>query len=53
MKAYRDIGYKIRDSLPITEKMARGIFSLPLYPKLKTKELLKISKALNKVLIKI
>ena len=53
MKAYRNIGYKIRDSLPITEKMARGIFSLPLYPKLKTKELLKISKVLNKVLTKI
>ena len=50
MKAYKNMVYKNRDSLPITEKMSKGIFSLPLYPKLKTSEILRISKVLSRIL---
>ena len=50
MKAYKNMVYKKRDSLPITEKMSKGIFSLPLYPKLKNHELLRVSGVLNRIL---
>ena len=50
MKAYKDMVSKKRDSLPITEKMSKGIFSLPLYPKLKISEILRISKVLSRIL---
>ena len=51
MKAYKNIVCNKRNCLPITEKMANGIFSLPLYPKLKNSELLIITKVLKKVLL--
>jgi aminotransferase EvaB len=50
MKAYKNMFSKKRDSLPITEKMSKGIFSLPLYPKLKISEITRISKVLCKIL---
>ena len=53
MKAYRNMVCKKCDCLPITEKMSKGIFSLPLYPKLKTSELLKVSKILYRILMRI
>ena len=39
--------------LPVTEKMANGIFSLPLYPKLKKTDVFKISRVIKKILLKI
>ena len=53
MKAYKNKFLNKSNYLPITEKMANGIFSLPLYPKLKVSEVLKISKILRKILLKI
>ena len=50
MKAYSNIVCSKCDCLPITEKMANGIFSLPLYPKLKESELLKFTKTFRKIL---
>ena len=35
MKAYKIFASQKRDRLLLTEKMAKGIFSLPLYPSLK------------------
>ena len=49
MKAYKNMVYNKCACLPITEKMASGIFSLPLYPKLKINEVLKVSKTLKKI----
>jgi aminotransferase EvaB len=49
MKAYKNMVYSKHTCLPITEKMASGIFSLPLYPKLKINEVLKVSKTLIKI----
>ena len=49
MKAYKNMVYSKYTCLPITEKMASGIFSLPLYPKLKINEVLKVSKTLKKI----
>ena len=51
MKAYKNMVCNKCACLPITEKMANGIFSLPLYPKLKNSELLIITKVLKKVLL--
>ena len=53
MKAYRNIVCNKSNYLPITEKMANGIFSLPLYPKLKATEVLKVSKILKEILVRI
>ena len=53
MHAYKNMVYNNSDYLTVTEKKARGIFSLPLYPKLKVSEVLKISKILRKILLKI
>ena len=50
MKAYNKYKYSY---LPITEKMAKGIFSLPLYPQLKVNKIFHISKILKKILLKI
>lgn len=50
MRAYKNIKKDKYDSLSITEKMAKGIFSLPLYPKLSETSALKIAKSLRKVL---
>ena len=41
------------DCLPITEKMAKGVFSLPLYPNIKKSEILRVTKVLKKILRKI
>tara|TARA_Y100000590_G_scaffold315081_1_gene356295 strand:+ start:3980 stop:5119 length:1140 start_codon:yes stop_codon:yes gene_type:complete len=50
MKAYSHLNKKNDVTLPITEKISKGIFSLPLYPKLKYKEAYKITKVLRKIL---
>jgi aminotransferase EvaB len=39
--------------LPISEKFAQGIFSLPMYPKFQTSNLLYVTKTLKKILEKI
>ena len=49
MKAYGNSKF----ILPNTEKMAKGIFSLPLYPQLKIRDVLYISKMIKKILLKI
>ena len=49
MKAYSDMTKKKNLHLPITEKMSKGIFSLPLYPKLKYSEAYKFVKILKNV----
>ena len=53
MQAYKNMVCNNCDCLTVTEKNAREIFSLPLYPKLKVSEVLKISKILRKILLKI
>jgi len=50
MRAYKNIKKSKYDSLSVTEKMAKGIFSLPLYPKLSETTVLRITKSLRKVL---
>jgi len=50
MKAYKNKILNKFNYLPMTEKMAKGIFSLPLYPKLKENKVLKITKILQKIL---
>ena len=50
MKAYNILNQKRKLHLPITEKISKGIFSLPLYPKLKYGEVYKIAKVLKTVL---
>ena len=50
MEAYSKLVFNKYNSLPVTEKMAKGIFSLPLYPKLKENKVLKITKILQKIL---
>ena len=48
-------GYKNKKNfyLPITEKMSKGIFSLPLYPELRYNEVLKFTKILKKIIANI
>ena len=53
MKAYKNKFLNNSNYLPITEKMANGIFSLPLYPKLKRTDVYKVSRAIKKILLKI
>ena len=53
MKAYKNKVLNKSNYLPITEKMANGIFSLPLYPKLKKTDVFKISRVIKKILLKI
>ena len=50
MKAYKKEILNKSNHLPITEKMVNGIFSLPLYPELKVRELLRIAKILKGIL---
>ena len=50
MKAYKKEILNKSNHLPITEKIANGIFSLPLYPELKVRELLRITKILKGIL---
>ena len=47
MKGYKYLGYKKGD-LPITEKIIKEIFSLPVYPSLKNKEVKKVINLINK-----
>ena len=53
MKAYKNKVLNKSNYLPITEKMANGIFSLPLYPKLKKNDVFKVSRVIKKILLKI
>ena len=53
MKAYKNKVLNKYNYLPITEKMANGIFSLPLYPKLKKTDVFKVSRVIKKILLKI
>ena len=53
MKAYKNKVLNKSNYLPITEEMANGIFSLPLYPKLKKKDVFKVSEVIKKILLKI
>jgi len=50
MKVYKNKIFNKSNHLPITEKMANGIFSLPLYPELKDRELLRLTKILKRIL---
>ena len=46
MRGYRYLGYKKND-LPVTEKLATEIFSLPMYPTLSNSEVNKVVKLIN------
>ena len=48
MKAYKNNVLNKSNDLPITEKMANGIFTLPLYPKLKKTDVFKVSRVIKK-----
>tara|TARA_Y100000590_G_scaffold464615_1_gene634500 strand:- start:842 stop:1972 length:1131 start_codon:yes stop_codon:yes gene_type:complete len=50
MLGYKKISLNKHNSLPVTEKMAKGIFSLPLYPNLSQIKVLKIAKTIKKIL---
>ena len=53
MKAYKNLyNFNIKN-LYNTEKFAKGIFSLPLYPNLKISDVVKISKTLKKIMLNI
>ena len=52
MRGYKFLGYKKGD-FPITEKLSKEIFSLPLYPSLKDKELKTVVKELIGILKKV
>ena len=47
MRGYKFLGYKKGD-LPVTERLAKEILSLPLYPDLKKIELEKVAKSIKK-----
>ena len=47
MKGYKYLGYKKSD-LPITEKISKEIFSLPMYPKLGLNKVRKVIDLVNK-----
>ena len=49
MNAYTKYNKKIAH-LPLTDKFSKGIFSLPVYPTLKSKDLMKFIKILKKVI---
>ena len=53
MKAYGKLKNKKKIKLEKTEKMSKGIFSLPLYPELKYKKAYKFAKILRKIITKI
>ena len=54
MQAYKDIKFNKtkKGTLPITEKMSKGIFSLPLHPGMKKNEILRVSSVLKKIVMK-
>ena len=47
MRGYKYLGYKKGD-LPLTERISKEIFSLPMYPKLSLKKVNKIVNLINK-----
>lgn len=49
MTGYSNLGYKVGD-LPVTEKSAKQIFSLPMYPSLTDEQQLRVSEALHTIL---
>jgi aminotransferase EvaB len=50
MKAYSNMAKNKNLHLPITERMSKGIFSLPLYPNLKYSEAFKFTRILKNIL---
>ena len=50
MKAYTYMNRKKNLKLPVTNKMSKRIFSLPLYPQLKQSDAYKLTKILKKIL---
>ena len=52
MKAYKNSTNSNNKNLINTEKFSKGIFSLPLYPKLKINDVTKISNVLKTILLK-
>ena len=46
MKGYKRFGYKLGD-LPNTEKLAKEIFSLPMYPQLSNKDVLRVCSSIK------
>jgi dTDP-3-amino-2,3,6-trideoxy-4-keto-D-glucose/dTDP-3-amino-3,4,6-trideoxy-alpha-D-glucose/dTDP-2,6-dideoxy-D-kanosamine transaminase len=52
MTGYSNLGYKVGD-LPVTEKMADQIFSLPMYPSLTDGQQINVSLALHEILDKV
>ena len=52
MTGYQYLGYKKGD-LPVTEKVAKEIFSLPMYPSLSFEEQYTVSDTLHEILLKI
>ena len=53
MKWYKNFISNKNTKLPFSEKFSKGVFSLPLYPKLKTKNLYYITNVLKKILLSI
>ena len=52
MSGYAFLGYKNGD-FPITEKMAKQIFSLPMYPSLTNEQQISVSESLHEILARI
>ena len=50
MKGYRFLNKNKKMKLPVTEKMSQGIFSLPLYPEITSRDLKKITNSLKSIL---
>jgi aminotransferase EvaB len=50
MRGYADLGYA-EGSLPVTERAAREIFSLPMYPGLTDAEQARVCEALHEILV--
>ena len=53
MKAYKNFKYNASNRLIETEKKAKKIFSLPIYPNIKNYEIENIIQNINKILSKI
>ena len=49
MKAYSYMTKDKNSHLPITVKMSKGIFSLPIYPEFKHREAYKLTKILKNI----
>ncbi len=53
MKAYKNLVRANDNYLKNTEKFCKGIFSLPLYPKMENKDVINICKNLKKIILKL